>query len=333
MSHLKSWTRELVVLPLSLFLVGWIVSLVGFWMLIPLRDEVHYSPYLPSINSTIYRTILEGPVVSIFGIFHTEMPGLASSIFGIISALISAMYFVPADDTTIEGTFYELYPLAVFDTNTRPNLPVIFISLGYFMEGLSWLLFMILMIFHNYPQNEDKSQLRRSWYTHWPFTLTTTRIVSVPLICSLTILWKVLTITLVGTASIVTNSVFFIYLAVLMLARSLGSHSNRVRVYTLLFSMYVAFLTVVLIELGEELYRCTMNPSPQLQCFEMIPVYHNAIIPDSIVALSLWTCTRDLWPFSFNKCKETSGEKQRPAVATTPTVAEGSHFTGGQPSV
>ena len=108
LSLLFGWQRKLALLPLGLFMVGWLVYAIGFiWDLIESDKQSSAEeprPFDPSspVYFPYYLTLVGGPVVYLTGALHAILAGVASAVTWVCFSLLCAVYF-----TSVSWVMYE----------------------------------------------------------------------------------------------------------------------------------------------------------------------------------------------------------------------------------
>ena len=99
--------RPLTLLPLCFFAIGWGLFVTGFGWLLSISDNVVISPFIASSRTDaslypFYVTLVGGPFVAVAGLLHAMVTiPILGSIMGLISAVLSVIYFVSAGTVTL----------------------------------------------------------------------------------------------------------------------------------------------------------------------------------------------------------------------------------------
>ena len=162
---LFGWQRKLALVPLALFMVGWLVYAVGFiWTLIDTDKQSAPGagmPRQPGPSSPVYFpyyvTLVGGPVIYLSGALHAILVGVVSSVVWICVALLSAIYF-----TCVSWVMYDRGLNST--TSARVNVKIAtnastqawLMFEGTLFSAVCWCLLLILTVF--YKNKADVSQ-------------------------------------------------------------------------------------------------------------------------------------------------------------------------------
>ena len=160
---LFGWQRKLALVPLGLFMVGWLVYAVGFiWTLIDadkqsapgmLREPGPSSPvYFP-----YYVILVGGPVIYLSGALHAILSGVASSVVWICVTFVSAIYF-----TCVSWVMYDRGLNSTTSARNNVQISANAITQAWMMFGgtlfttVCWSVLLILTVF--YKNKDDVSR-------------------------------------------------------------------------------------------------------------------------------------------------------------------------------
>ena len=287
MALLDSWQRKLALLPLSLFLLGWLIYTAGFtWQLIKWEDETALNSTLtPVVTSRhdllvfpYYVILVGGPFVFLLALLHTILQGVASSILGFVSALLSNVFLVSVGWMIY---YWGLYLKSSVDNDISVDIKAVLMFGGALLTALSWCFILILSVSFTYQRrpdpfsydtllNHDLSQdLERK--RNLPFTPGFGRIFSVPFEVLSAIGWCVFVAgfdklpkqLLQSNAKYLDFSVYgsiligpLLFLAGLLHAGcSVRSASVVMGIFTsVLHTIYVIFMGYIVTEFGRYIY-------------------------------------------------------------------------------
>ena len=290
MALLDSWQRKSALLPLSLFLLGWLIYSAGFtWQLIKWEDEtalnLTLTPVVTSRHDLLvfpyYVILVGGPFVFLLALLHTVLLGVASSILGFISALVSSVFLV-----SVGWVIYYrgLYLKSSVDNDFSVDIKAILMFGGALLTALSWCFVLMFSVSFNYQRrspdpfnydtllnhdlSQDSERKRRL-----PFTPCFGRIFSVPFVILSTIGWCVFVagfdklpkqlLQSKFNANYLDFSVYggiligpLLFLAALLHAGcSVRSASVVMGIFTsVLHSIYIIFMGYIVTEFGQYIY-------------------------------------------------------------------------------
>ena len=182
----NSWSRKLAVLPLSLFLIGWLVYLVGFgWMWVTWTGGLYF--YTEEDGYSIvdrkiypfYVSLIFGLIVFLCGVLHAAVPQLPGVVGSVILALVSTVHFAATGEVAYESTLnitmtqylnniYETtsgmgnisfknssssIPINPYHPNSAPNAvntASVLMLIGSLVQVTSWMLVTICSAFYKY---------------------------------------------------------------------------------------------------------------------------------------------------------------------------------------
>ena len=163
---LFGWQRKLALVPLVLYVVGWLVYAVGFiWTLID-TDKQSAAPGAgmmrqPGPSSPVYFpyyvTLVGGPVIYLSGALHATLSRVASSVVWICVSLVSAIYF-----TCVSWVMYDRGLNSTISARTNVKISANASTQAWMMfEGtlfsaVCWCLLLILTVF--YKNKDDVSR-------------------------------------------------------------------------------------------------------------------------------------------------------------------------------
>jgi hypothetical protein len=346
MALLDGWQRKLALLPLSLFLLGWLIYSSGFtWQLVKWVNETSLNSTLAPIVTSrhdplvfpYYVVLVGGPFVFLLGLLHTVLPGVASSILGFISALVSNMFFVSVGWVIY---YWGLYLKSSVDDNFSVDVKAILVFGGALLTGLSWCFVQMLSVSFNYQRRSDPfnydtlinhdlcqdSDRKRNC----PFTPGFGRIFSVPFVLLSAIGWcvfvdgidKLPKQLLQSNTSYLDFSVYgsmvigpLLFLATLLHAGCLRSASVVMGIFTsILHTVYAIFMGYIVTEFGRYIYfscqeyqqlQTTSSESgsgfiPAANCspsHSSIDINVIYVFSGAAGSLFFWTVVLALWPF------------------------------------
>lgn len=308
--------RPLTLLPLCFFMIGWGLFTAGFgwllgtsdsivmqWGLIPLSTSSRTDPSLYHL----YVTLAGGPIVALAGLLHAlvNVP-ILGSILGVISAVVSVIYFVSAGTTVVEFAInitYTVHP--PFSPSGRPaDVKGVLMLSGTLLQGVCWCIVLMLSVFYTYRRaGEDH------WNTvvhrpsrRWPFTPGLGRILCIPCVILSAVGWCIF----VGATYNKNHqelflTVFFIipllaYLAALLHAGCSGGASTIMGVFTAILNMlFLSFMGDETISAAIELH--SGNCKDVWWYYYKGCYYDKIALGGCILCLSSWGCVLALWPF------------------------------------
>ena len=335
MAFLDGWQRKLAMLPLSLFMLGWLIYSAGFtWQLIKWVDEMPLNSTLtPTVTSRhdllifpYYVALVGGPFVLLLGLLHTILPNVTSSILGFISALVSNVFLVSVGWITY---YWGLYLKFSVDSNFSVDIKAILMFGGALLTALSWCFVLMLSVSFSYEKipdpfnydtlfnhnlNQDSGQRRKL-----PFTPGFARIFSVPFVVLSAIGWCVFVAgvddlpkqLLSNTNNNYLDFSFYssmvigplLFLAALLHAGCLKSASTVMGIFTsILHTIYVIFMGFIVTEFGRYVYfSCQENQSalhPNCSFLHSsIDINVIYVFSGGVGSLLFWSVVLALWPF------------------------------------
>ncbi len=286
MALLDGCQRKLALLPLSLFLLGWLIYSAGFtWKLVKWVDE---TPLNSTLTSTVtsrhdplvfpyYVILVGGPFVFLLGLLHTVLLGVVSSVLGFISALVSNVFFVSVGWVIY---YWGLYLKSSVDDDFSIDVKAILMFGGALLTALSWCFVLMLSVSFNYKRrsdpvnydtlvNHDLSQ-DSDRKRNLPFTPGFGRIFSVPFVLLSAIGWCVFIggIDKLPKSLLQSNTSYFdfsvygsivigplLFLAALLYAGCFRSASVVMGIFTsILHTVYFIFMGYVVTEFGRYIF-------------------------------------------------------------------------------
>ena len=345
MALLFGWQRKLSLVPLCLFLLGWLVCSVGFiWKLVEWNQDLSrnstFNPIPVSrsnpLNFPYYIILVGGPFVFLFGLLHTILPSIASSIVGMVSAFVSTIFFVSVGWAVYCGGLD-----IILVANSKLNVSVIDVKTALIFGGaifaiLCWCFVMMLSTSYNYKKTpntfglpnyneifnadrQEPSPLRKI-----PFTPGVARILSVPFIILSIVGWCVYVVGLDRLPKLESQnphymhnssqSYFYLsfygsvvvgpllYLSALLHAGCGGGASTVMGVFTcILHTLYIIFIGYSVTEFGRFIYSTCQDSSLPLVNCSVLPSTVDVNIIYVFVGgsgcLLFWTFVLALWPF------------------------------------
>lgn len=333
MAFMYGWQRKLALLPLSLFMLGWLIYVAGLtWKLIKWDETPLNSTLTPVVMSRddllvfpYYVVLVGGPFVFLLGLLHTILPRVASSIFGSISAVVSNVFFVSVGWVIY---YWGLHLKSAVNNDPSIDIKAVFMFIGTLLTVLSWCFVLMLSVSYNYQRRPDPfnydmlfnhnlsqgSDRRRNV----PFTPGFGRIFSLPFIILSAIGWCVFVagvdklpklqsgyLDLSFYGSIVIGPLLF--LAALLHAGCLRGASVVMGIFTsVLHTIYVIFMGHVVTEFGRYIYfSCQEYQSTSESGFPPnCSLLHSSIdisviyvFSGAVVSLLFWSVVLALWPF------------------------------------
>lgn len=269
-------------------------------------------------NSTLfpyYISLVGGPFLCLLEMLHTLLPGVASCVFGAISAFVSTIYFISVGDVAFRGgsnitnTLYERsqFPYPNISVNARVALRFS----GAIIEGLSWIIVLMVSPFYRY---NSESVYR---YVKWPLSLGYVRITSIACIVLSAISWCVY---IVGEHSVNVNygkyivvrglyslneaGTFFVppllFVAALLHAGCAGDAGSVIGAFvSILHMLFTIFMGCVVVNYSLAIHQyhvfCQDNYIAVKQ-----------ILGGSVASLFFWMLALSLWPFYHQQPLDTS---------------------------
>ena len=336
MAFLYGWQRKLALLPLSLFVLGWLVYSAGFiWMLVKWDQDSHNSTSTVTSMSRhdpltypYYVILLGGPLVFLLGLLHAILPSTASSIIGVASAAVSSVFFASNGWAIYHGALHLRFVLKL---NFSVDAKIALMFSGTLFAAFCWCLVMMLSVSYNYKKSTPNSYEffnRDEFFNHCqessrnrniPFTPGVARILSVPFIILSVIGWCVFVVGVYKLPDLESNaydtsqSLFYfsfygsmvtgplLYLAALLHAGCSGGANTVMGVFTsVLHTLYIVFMGFVVTEFGRYIYFSCQESTLSLNC----SLLHSSIdvniiytFAGSVGSLFFWTFVLALWPF------------------------------------
>ena len=264
-------------------------------------------------NSTLlpyYISLVGGPFLCLFEALHALLPGVASCVFGAISAFVSTIYFISVGDVAFRGgvnitnTLYERSQFPYPNISVSPRVALRFS--GVIIEGLSWMIILMVSQFYRY---HSENVYR---YVKWPFSLGYVRMTSMAFTVLSAIGWCVyiagehsLNVNYVrprGLHSLNEAGTFFVppllFLASLLHAGCAGDAERVIRAFvSILHMLFTVFMGSVVI-----------NYSLALQEYSGIFLnnYVKKSLGGSVASLFFWMIALSLWPFYYQQPLETT---------------------------
>lgn len=137
------WWRRLAFLPLSILLLGWLVYVVGFTLLM-VHDDSSSHPRLDFLPH--YVAVASPPVLVILAGFHAALFGVASSILGLFTAILSVVSF-----SAVGYVLYECGVILYEPSIDEGRDAKYFLMLsGSLLSSLSWLVVTVMWQYFPY---------------------------------------------------------------------------------------------------------------------------------------------------------------------------------------
>ena len=284
MAFLNGWQRKLALLPLSLFMLGWLIYSAGFtWKLVNWDETPLNSTLTPIVTSRhdqlvfpYYVMLVGGLFVFLFGLLHAIFPRVVSSIFGSISAVVSNVFFVAVGWVTC---YWGLYLKSAVDNNLSVDIKAVLMLIGALFTVLSWCFVLMLSVSYNYQRrpdpfnydvlfNRDLGQGSADQRRNIPFTPGFGRIFSVPFIILSAISWCVFVVGVDKLSKLHSNANYLdlsfygsmvigplLFLAALLHAGCLRGASVVMGLFTsVLHTTYIIFMGYIVTEFGRYIY-------------------------------------------------------------------------------
>ena len=357
MAFLYGWQRKLALLPLSLFMLGWLIYLAGFvWRLIKWSDENTQNstliPFIASRNDPLvfpyYAVLVGGPFVFLFGLLHTVLPGVASSILGFISALVNNVFFVSVGWVIY---YWGLYLKSTVDNNlsVHEDIKAVLMFGGALLSILSWCTAMILSVSYSYKKKPDPfnydslvspnsnslsqgSDQRRII----PFIPGVAQIFSILFVILSAVGWCVFVAGADKLPKVQSNTTFLdfsiyggiivgplLFLAALLHAGCSRSASIVMGIFTaILHTIYIIFMGYIVTEFGRYIYfSCQEYQSTNSGLPSNCSLLHSSIDINVIYIFSggsgslfFWSIVLALWPFYRQHPSSTDTDSDSMAV-------------------
>ena len=315
MKVLYGWQRKLALIPLSFLVLGWVLYSIGF--ILDLVDEAHLlDPKSPTLFSW-YVLLIGGPFVYFLGVLQAVLPGTASSIVGIPTAFVSAVYLVSAGELTYVGVWYFTELVNGDGDDVTFNARSFVAYLGALIITVSWCFVMMLSVsYKSLPRRNDNYQpfdhtpdgrVSRRWH----FTSIIARCLSIPFIILSAVGWCFITTAFVRPDSndLEFDSTFgtygaviigpLLFLAGLLHAVCSGGASTIMGVFSsILNTLYTVFVGYLVFGFGELFYDiCHID---KINC----SVFHSSLdinwiyaFSGGVASLFFWTTVLALRPF------------------------------------
>ena len=301
---LYGWQRKFALVPLGLFMVGWLVFAVGhIWRLI-VDTNVDTNDRDPSdsFNYPYYVTLAGGPIIYLLGALHAILPGVASAIVWIVVASTSTVYFASAS--------WVMYDSGLNSTsvrNNQENSSHLYNQITLMFEGtlfsiVCWNLVLILTIFYKNAAPQRRT-IRRGLFPGMARCLT------VPLLALSAAGWCLFVVGYhLSDYSQDSSTVFderskpvviavfitgpFLFLASLLHAGFAGDSTFVMGVFlTTAHKFYVMTVGFVVIHLSH--YIMKQSRSMELKTDN----YLYYMLGGALASLFFWTVVHALWPF------------------------------------
>lgn len=310
--------RKLILVgAVCVLVVGWLLYLIGFcWELFVWTGEVDKSKESPGAaamsrsNSSLfpyYISLVGVPFLCTFEVLHALLPGVASCIFGSISAFVSTIYFMSVGDVAFRGganittTLYERSQFPYPDISVSPRVTLRFS--GVIIEGLSWVIVLMVSPFYKYRSAEYVYH-----HVKWPLSLGYVRITSVACIALSAIGWCVYIVgdhsldsykLMRGLYSVSEAGTFFVppllFVAALLHALCVGHASSVIGAFvSILHMLFTVFMGTVVIK-----YSLAIHEYPG--CFQDNCIAVKQILGGSVASLFFWILSLSLRPFYRQK--------------------------------
>ena len=308
--------RKLALVPLALFVMGWLVYAVGFiWTLIARSQPQNDKPDHAAVDFPYYIVLVAGPFVYLSGVLHAILPGLASAIVWMLIVYFNTAYFASLG--------WVMYTNGVNSTNDDSSLQLRQAGLDQDYNARAWLMFLgtlfallcwcsllILTVFYRSKGDQDKNidhsqeflstrrtHVLRSTKRQIPFT-GVSRILSIPAVIISAVGWCVYVagywdilnnseepVVFDDRSKPVVSSTFIIgplfYLASLLHAGCSGRSSTIGVMTALLHALYVVSAGFVIVHLLQHL------------------INHSESEVKSKINEMLWSCVASLLSATF----------------------------------
>ena len=323
---LYGWQRRLALVPLGLFMVGWLTFAVGFiWRLIVDTnvDRINDRDPSDSFNYPYYVTLVGGPVIYLLGALHAILSGVASALVWIVVAFTSTVYFASAS--------WVMYDSGLNSTNnhgignSQENSSSLYNQISLMFEGtlfsiVCWNLVLILTIFYKNAasQGSRRNRMGRSLFPG------IARRLSIPLLALSVAGWCLFVVgyhlidysqdssTVFDERSKpVVIAVFitgpFLFLASLLHAGFAGDSSFVMGVFlTTAHKFYVMTTGFVIVHLSHYIMKIgSVEVKPDSHLYYMLG--------GALASLFFWTAVHALWPFYQVRSipEDCSGDRHR----------------------
>ena len=344
MAILYGWQRKLNLLPLSLVVLGWVVFSIGFiWALADWpTDDGSLRPYIPRTSPVLfseYLILVGGPFVYLLGVAQAILPGIASSIVGILTAFVSSIYMVSAGFHAYSGAVYikTVLEYQEHDPSLALDTKEVVIFAGAAFITLCWCFVLMLTVSYKTKQrrnqydifNPPHSASQRRQKCHAPFTPGVARGLSIPFILLSLAGWCVFTM---GVEQLddderILNGFFdksplatygaitvgpLLYLAAILHAGCSGGASTAMGVFSsILSTIYTVFIGFIVVTFGKGIYTFCQLDNIKPNC----SINHSAlninliyIFAGGVGSLFLWSFVLMLRPFYRDHSQRSSGD-------------------------
>ena len=332
MAVLYGWQRKLAMLPLNLFVLGWVVYSIGFvWVLVQWSDE--YSSkyaYGGSRHSPLlypfFVILVGGPFVYLLGVAQAILPGIASSIVGIPTAFVSTIFLVSAGAIAYDGG---AYINKIVTDHVSADTKKVLMFIGAMFVSICWCFVMMLSTSYkskpkqrNHYELFDQTNRSPSQKCRAPFTPGVARGLSIPFTILCGVGWCVY---MVGTdrwnsdhlliedldPPLLRLSMYgtmvvgpLLLLAALLHAGCSGGASTVMGVFTsILSTVYVVLMGFMVTHFGEAFYticQVEVDGHKLLNCsflHSSLDINLIYIFAGGVGSLFFWTFVLALWPF------------------------------------
>ena len=286
---------------------------------------VQLSPKDP-LTFPYYVILAGGPLVFLFGLLHTFLPSIASSILGFVSAFVSSIFFACVGWAVYFGGLYFRHVISL-NLSTVDTKTVLIFS-GAFFSLLCWCFLMMLSVSFDYRSspnthglanyneifNADRQESSR--FQNVPFTPGLARIFSLPFIFMSAVSWCVFLVGVVRLPNLdsqyhrTQQSSFefsfygsmvagpLLYLAALLHAGCFRGASTVMGVFTsILHTIYFVLMGYNVTELGRFIYfTCQDSSQPLVNC-SAVDINVIYIFTGGAGSLLFWAFVLALWPF------------------------------------
>ena len=143
--------RKAAIVPLTALLVGWVVYLVGFGLFIHQQDDSNRN----TINNLpLYLAVATPlPLVILAGV-HAALSGIPSSIFGLLSAILSVV-FVTSTGYVLYGCAQTLYIYVNYPDSDSLDVNCVLMFTGSFLSCLSWVSILVMWQGYIYTPHQN----------------------------------------------------------------------------------------------------------------------------------------------------------------------------------
>lgn len=301
---LYGWQRKLALVPLGLFMVGWLVFAVGLiWRLIvDTNVDIHDRDPSDSFNYPYYVTLVGGPVIYLLGALHAILPGVASAVVWTVVAFTSTVYFASAS--------WVMYDSGLNSTSDGTGSSPLYNQVTLMFEGtlfsiICWNLVLILTIFYkNASQRQrNRNRIRKGLFPGMA------RCLSIPLLALSVAGWCLFVVgyhlmdysqdssTVFDERSKpVVIAVFitgpFLFLASLLHAGFAGESSFVMGVFlATAHKFYVMTMGFVIVHLSHYIMKIGLSKDVNADSY----LYY--MLGGALASLFFWTGVHALWPF------------------------------------